>query len=127
MRSIIHHQEAFFLSGSSIPLHYTGRNSICQRYLLVFYWRPHAKLITTRTQTIINHGALADSHTSAVITPPPLANGGSIDSPSPEEYTNGYDWHEVPGKWLKRASGATVHLLLPLAHQCTNINVEHLI
>ena len=23
---------------------------------------------------------------------------GSIDSPSPEEYTDGDNWHEVPGK-----------------------------
>ena len=62
----------FFLSGSSIPLHYTGRNSVCQRYLLVFYCRPHAKrsALTNpnhnhKPQTTINHGALADRHPSA--------------------------------------------------------------
>ena len=49
-------------------------------------------------------------------TNPPLTNGGSIGIPLPGEYTGGGDCHKVPGKWLKRASGATVRFMIPLHH-----------
>ncbi len=63
---------------------------------------------------------------SAAYTPPLPADDGSIESPSSEDHDDGDDWLVVPGKWLETTSGATVHLLLPLAYQCTNNTVDQL-
>ena len=63
------------------------------------------------------------------LSPHPPVNGASIKGQTHKDNTNSDKWHNVPRKLIKRASIRAItilmNLLLPLAHQCTNINVEH--